>query len=178
MTNNSQDNKIRLNLGCGSDIKPNYRNIDFYNVNHPSILKCDVRDLSAHFGPNSVSEIYARDILEHIGFLETDIILQHWANLLELNGTIFIRVPDIHQQLFLYDTGVWSTYTLNYKLFGIPENEKDYHKVVFSLDYLCEKLRKCGIKIIKTEFEKDNWIDDPIRSPNANLCVWGQKEKK
>src|SRR5438270_132923 len=89
--------QIKLNLGCGRDIRPGYINIDAF-VRGPGITTADVRNLSALIVPASVDAILAQDILEHIPFREVPGVLRHWANLMTIGATIRIRVPDIVKQ--------------------------------------------------------------------------------
>ena len=56
---------MKLNLGCGKDIKEGYTNVDF--IKNQGVDK--IHDLNKYpypFKDNSVSEIYARDIMEHL----------------------------------------------------------------------------------------------------------------
>ena len=58
---------IRLNLGCGDDIKKEYLNIDAAKSNK-NVIFMDIDKLKKKFSNLNIDEIYAKDVLEHVGF--------------------------------------------------------------------------------------------------------------
>ena len=85
----SMKDKIKLNLGCGSDIKKGYINCD--KVQIPGVDKIVDLDQKLDFADNSVDEIILIDVLEHVG----DIIkvLEELHRILKKGGALKIRVP-------------------------------------------------------------------------------------
>jgi predicted SAM-dependent methyltransferase len=79
---------MKLNIGCGRDIKSGYVNMDLYPVG-PSVVSGDAQDLP--FDDNSIEEIYARDVLEHITHTKTLPTLRHWFAKLKPGGKLFIQ---------------------------------------------------------------------------------------
>ena len=53
-------------MGCGDDIKKEFINIDISKF-HENILNIDIKDIKSNFSENTVDEIYAKDVLEHVG---------------------------------------------------------------------------------------------------------------
>jgi SAM-dependent methyltransferase len=82
---------ILLNLGCGSDIQQGYDNIDVRGL--PDTIQADVRKLP--YEPNSVDEIRAIDVYEHVSFTESQALLNHWVSLLKPGGRLIIQGPSI-----------------------------------------------------------------------------------
>jgi SAM-dependent methyltransferase len=81
----------RLNLGCGTDIRPGWVNLD----SSPTIPGVDVvHDLDQHWLPfrdESFSSILARDVLEHVANpVDT---LRELHRVLEAGGRLTVRVP-------------------------------------------------------------------------------------
>ena len=63
---------VRLNLGCGYDVRPGWLNIDLYQRHGPNVV-ADVRRLPL---PDATFvEIVAIDILEHLEQAETQTTL-------------------------------------------------------------------------------------------------------
>ena len=83
---------MKLNLGCGSDIRPNYVNIDFRSGF--GITTIDLSKFPWPFDSNSIDEILMFDFLEHFKYKETDIILNEVWRILKNNAFVDIQVPD------------------------------------------------------------------------------------
>jgi len=173
---------IKLNLGCAKDIKPGYLNIDLYD--HPQVKKCDVRDLS-FLDNNSVDEIFAKDIIEHMSFSDVKKAIKEWVRVLKPNGIIFIQTINIEKQIEAFKNGVWSIEDFNHMVFAgvnwVGEDPKceDFHKCAFTKELLTRLLSENGVVV--TDIREDQ-IDGALkvspRSHNLNVMMTGKKEKK
>lgn len=90
---------MKLNLGCGRDIKPGYLNVDFIRTDSsmlPDIgfLLCDLSTLPWPWEDGSAEEILMLDFLEHFPYRATERILQEVWRVLLPGGTVDIQVPD------------------------------------------------------------------------------------
>lgn len=56
---------IRLNIGCGNDIRPGYVNVDSTALPGVDVVH-DLNDLPLPFETGSVTEVVAKDVLEHL----------------------------------------------------------------------------------------------------------------
>lgn len=95
------EEKLRLNLGCGKDIKPGYTNVDFYDMAAAAefgsavpCMRCDLSVFPWPFKDKSASEILMLDFLEHFEYSKTRTILQEVWRVLEPDGFVDIQVPD------------------------------------------------------------------------------------
>ncbi len=134
---------MKLNLGCGDDIREGYTNVDFRQT-HPSVLQVDLSKFPWPFADNSVDEILMLDFLEHFPFAQTKQILLECFRIMKDHrpaegldmppGTgLVIQVPDgRHLGMALGQVG----------------------------EYLCNQ---CGTKMYG--LEKDNWTE---RCPGCN----------
>ena len=86
-----QPDKVRLNLGCSTYYIPGFTNIDQFEKFHPDLV-ADVRNLP--YGPDTVDEIYAGHLLEHLTWDEGQAALKHWWTVLKKGGVIRITVPN------------------------------------------------------------------------------------
>ena len=91
---------VRLNIGCGPDQPEGWVNLDSNPDEEPDIV-ADVRHLP--FDDDSVDEIYASHILEHIDCREP--VLEEWCRVLRPGGLITIAVPDIIATFFAVRRG-------------------------------------------------------------------------
>lgn len=84
---------MRLNLGCGSDIRHGYVNVDFREL--PGVDR--VVDLSSFpwpFETSSCDEVLMFDFLEHFPYGSTSLILVECYRVLRPNGQLAVQVPD------------------------------------------------------------------------------------
>jgi len=87
----------KLNIGCGSDYRQGFVNIDV----NPDLSKVDyVLDIKPgvlleHFEPGSFNYILAKDFLEHHFHWEAHRILEDFYALLNDEGQLDIRIPNI-----------------------------------------------------------------------------------
>ena len=87
---------MRLNLGCGSDIKQGYVNVDFRQT-HPAVMKVDLSVFPWPFEDSSADEILMLDFLEHFPYAQTTSILREVHRILKPGGEVQIQVPDFEE---------------------------------------------------------------------------------
>lgn len=81
---------MKLNLGCGKDIKEGWVNVDQHFA--PGVnLVMDIRELPLPFADNSIDEVLASHILEHCLYWEDIVFDIH--RILKPGGVLEIRVP-------------------------------------------------------------------------------------
>jgi predicted SAM-dependent methyltransferase len=89
---------MKLNLGCGSDLRPGYLNVDFLGPKYiPFDMGFQLTDLSKLPWPwedESIEEILMLDFLEHFPYAQTEKILQEVWRILIPGGKVDIQVPD------------------------------------------------------------------------------------
>jgi len=83
---------MKLHIGCGKKFLAGYRHLDVISYDHVD-YECDARQLNV-IGDNTVSEIYACHILEHVKRSEVLGVLKEWNRVLKPNGLLRIAVPD------------------------------------------------------------------------------------
>jgi len=82
---------MKLNLGCGNDIRPGWINCDKYPVNH-SVKKVDIDILPLPFKDNSMDLIHIEDTWEHLSVNRYDLSLELYR-ILKPGGKINIILP-------------------------------------------------------------------------------------
>lgn len=127
----------RLNLGCGPNPMPGYRNLD---------IEAEIGDLPVDDG--SCDEIRASHVLEHVSYKRTESVLRHWFSKLRPGGIVKIAVPNL-----LYIVERLSRPTdepIEGYLMGGHLDENDVHKAMFSEDKLRGLLHCCGYDCVET----------------------------
>jgi len=86
----------KLNVGCGTDYRDGFINIDGSNVlsRVDKIIDIGKASLLQHFTAGEVDFILANDIIEHHYHWEAVTILREFYELLAAGGMVEIRVPD------------------------------------------------------------------------------------
>lgn len=82
----------KLNLGCGADIREDYLNVDGYAYEGVDVVT-DITKLT--FPSESFSEILAKDVLEHLTFVDAKKLLRDCYDWLKPNGTIMLHVQNL-----------------------------------------------------------------------------------
>lgn len=166
---------IKLNLGCGPDIKPGYINIDTCAL-HPDVIVQDIKNLN--FDYESIDEIYAKDIIEHMSIENVKYSISKWSHICKSGALLFIQTICIDLIIEAYNRRVWNLEALNYMLFagknwvdGISKNE-DFHKSCYSKEFLEQLLLQNQFKVLSIEFDK---IDADLKynpyAHNLNIMI-------
>ena len=80
----------KLNLGCGTDIKDGYINIDI--IDYEGVTKVDLNKLPYPFPNNYFNEILAISSIEHLT-IDLDILMKELHRIMKKNGKLIISVP-------------------------------------------------------------------------------------
>jgi ubiquinone/menaquinone biosynthesis C-methylase UbiE len=171
---------MKLNLGCGPDIKDGYVNIDTCPINE-KVIKQDIRNLS--FDSESIDEIYAKDILEHLSLDDAKKAIKNWSRICKSGAVIFIQTICWDSIVQAYASKVWSLETVIYMLFAGKNwvdgqsRPEDFHKSVYSIDLLNKILSENNFQIVSIDLDK---IDEAlIKNPychNLNVKVKAVKK--
>lgn len=87
---------MKLNLGCGDDIREGYLNVDFRKT-HTSVWIADLSRFPWPFKDGEAEEILMLDFLEHFSYRKTSQILLECNRILLPEGELVIQVPDAPQ---------------------------------------------------------------------------------
>lgn len=147
---------LKLNLGCGKRILPDYVNIDnnpfLHKVSQGPICEgssrvMDVRNLM--YADESVDEILAEFVLEHIPYFEIQETIWEWWRVLKVSGNLVLLVPDFEAIARAYLAGELDRDTLHYQLYSPVINPKRQmpHLCTFDKKYLKKLLEGEGFEI-------------------------------
>ncbi|NOY40511.1 MAG: methyltransferase domain-containing protein [Planctomycetes bacterium] len=82
-------NENRLNLGCGTDIKKGWTNLDIVDLPGVDVV-WGIEDLPLPFEDQQFEEVLCKDILEHVDYI---LVLQDIHRILKPGGRLRITVP-------------------------------------------------------------------------------------
>ena len=143
---------MKLHIGCGQKFLPGYKHLDVLESEHIDYV-CNASNLEM-IDDESVSEIYACHILEHVRRDEALPVLREWCRVIKPGGEIRIAVPDFD--------AVVAEYALNKDaskiqglLYGGQTYEFNFHYVAYDFDMLKELLEVAGFHDVR----KYDWRD-------------------
>ena len=155
---------VKLNLGCGSDVRPGWVNVDKFPCDN-QVVQADFPILP--FASGYADEILLSHVLEHFGFKDGETLCAEMARVLKPGGVAHIEVPDIawcaaqflgapEPQSYTdpandYNTQhKWGLFAMS--LWGDQHNEGLFHKWGYTAHRLCYLLQHVGFAEINVNY--------------------------
>lgn len=166
-----QKKNIRLNLGCGTDYREGYINIDAVVDVRPDL----VHDLSQPlpFEDGCATEIIAQDILEHFIYDDFIAVISEISRVLKNCGVLHVRSPNVDAIIdhFEHDKEVRNIF-----IYGSTAHRTDTgvfgaHKIGFTKERLVAELLVYGLEVqelhtVQTNFEATFVKKQPLTISN------------
>lgn len=155
------EEKVRINLGCGDKIIEGYINVDVVESRagkKPDII-CDLHKLDI-FENNFADEVMAIHVIEHFWQWEINDILLEWKRILKNNGKLILECPNLitaaHEFIKNPDLnalGGKEGQRSMWVFYGDPAWKDPYmiHRWGYTPKSLAFALHKAGFKEIKQE---------------------------
>jgi predicted SAM-dependent methyltransferase len=155
---------IKLNLGCGSDIRPGYVNVDKFPASD-DVVQADFPHLP--FPANTAEEIVLSHVLEHFGYADGETLCKEMLRVLRPSGMAFIEVPDIAwcmaQFLGAPEANQYTNPNMDYSIqhrwglfaqaiWGDQHNDGLYHKWGYTAHRLLHLLRHVGFASVQIDY--------------------------
>lgn len=146
---------MKLNLGCGNDIRIGYVNIDKMPQGQTSpdtYKQGDIQSLDWLVEDGTVEEIVAIDSLE---YLPTEMIksaLSNWAQKLSPGGTLKLLVPDCHAIAKSFAIGQFSLQQFSTMILG-TQKDNDNRRSVIDTATLLDMIKELGLTISLKRYE-------------------------
>jgi SAM-dependent methyltransferase len=166
-------NNIKLNIGCGTDYRPGFINLDASDELNKvdKLIDISVDSLADHFQENSVDLILANDIIEHHFHWEAARILGDFHRILKPGGECEIRVPDCEKIIRSWGLSIERKLTLLFGGQDLPQgiqpdmeaSRKKYpqlfcHKYGWTRDRMERELSGIGFREIMFASSGTNFI--------------------
>ncbi|HVY06901.1 MAG TPA: methyltransferase domain-containing protein [Burkholderiales bacterium] len=162
----------KLNVGCGTDYREGFINIDGSNVlsKVDAVIDIGKASLLDHFGAGEVDFILANDIIEHHFRWEALAILRDFFTLLAPGGSIEIRVPDAKFIIGSWRMPIEKKIVLLYGGQDIPqgnaemdESRKKFpgyfcHKYGWTMQSMKKELEGIGFKNVNAQRQGTNFV--------------------
>lgn len=140
----------KLHFGCGPRYLPGYIHVDAQKYPHVEHVVDITQDLSHIFGEESIDEIYACHVLEHISRREIVDTLSNWNKLLKPGGILRLAVPNLEAVIekYIEDSNNLFTSLLGL-VYGGQRDKYDFHTIGFDLTNLSRLLAEVGFAKVK-----------------------------
>lgn len=144
-----------MKLDIGSDVKryKDFTTVDLYAPN--ADVKADAGELP--FPDNSVSEIWASHILEHIIPSRTQAVLREWLRVLVPGGTLTIAIPDLDDACRAWLERRPGARSM---IFGAYEGEGQIHYTGWGPLELRDELRAAGFHVVSVQTYRETADDN------------------
>jgi len=146
---------MRLNLGCGNDIRSGYINIDRLPPGQvpPDLYRQgDIQTLDWLTEDNTISEIVALDCIEYLPTNAVQPAIANWAQKLTAGGTLKILMPDCHAVAKAFTQGQFNLQEFSQVILGTQENG-DSRLSMMDTATLLEVLQDIGLTISIKRYE-------------------------
>ncbi len=133
--------QLRIHLGSGIYHWPSYINWDAYGS--PDMLG-DLKKLS--YEDESVDEIHAIHLFEHLPRIEIGTFLAEWKRVLKPDGVLVLEMPSLDKIAKLITEGVTDARITTLGIYGDPRDPKPgmMHQWGYTQWELGEILKQCG----------------------------------
>jgi predicted SAM-dependent methyltransferase len=163
--------KIKLNIGCGTDYKEGWINIDNNSDNNITRLDLnwDLRN-SLPFESNSVDYIFNEHFIEHLTVEESQKSIKDFMRVLKPGGVMRIAMPDLEYSIALYldknwrKSGLVSNHGLEFVETPAELLNMSFrwwgHQWIYDWVELRRRLKQAGYeKVIKADHSKSRHVD-------------------
>ncbi len=162
----SNQGLLKLHLGCGTNLKEGYLNVDQY-LTAPGITNIDIFNLPIE--DDFVDEIFTEHMLEHLNKYEVPLALKEWSRVLKPNGKLVMNLPNLEwclqQWLEKPEEERWN-WQLD-TIFGLQTHPGEFHKTGFTKSRLHQLLTDVGFREINID---DYWS-------HGQSCFWVEASK-
>ena len=152
---------IKLNLGCGNDLRQGYVNSDLYN--DKADLKLDSSDLP--YDDNSVDEILAYHIIEHFPYRKALATIGEWHRVLKPGGRLRIETPDLlsscEEVTAHRDNPEWIRGFVGHFFSEAGDTPGQLHYFLFTEWHLAVELMRAGFKNLRRLDSDSSYVTGP-----------------
>ena len=139
---------MRLHLGAGKKYWPGWHNVD---LEGDQDTVCDITKLP--FNNDSVDEIQAIHVFEHLHRINAIDALNEWRRVLKPGGKLVLEMPCYDKIISMINSGEKNLRMTMFGLFGDPNEAGEFmgHQWCWSKDELEKQVKTCGFDVDITD---------------------------
>ncbi len=144
---------MKLNLGCGADLRPGWLNVDCRRLHPegPEFVCCDIQALDGRLDDGTADRILVRDVLDCLPWREVDAVLTVLGRKLRPTGVLVVRVADGEQIARVLAAGNLAHHESQRLLFGNQGYPEETRRSLWSQAELVRRLEMIGLTVERLE---------------------------
>lgn len=144
---------VRLNLGCGTDIREGWVNLDVAPLPGVDVVH-DLRELPLPFEPDRFVEVLCKDVLEH---LEYSAVLRDLHRVMAPGGRLIVEAPHFTSPSVWIDPTHTSAFSVETMKFFVANSGRDYY-----FDFHFDHLESARIVFHRYRLQPWNYVVEPL----------------
>lgn len=162
---NSSTPPRRLNLGCGTDIRPGWVNLDIANLPGVDVVH-DINTLPLPFEEGSFDEILCNDILEHV---DLPPVLKDCHRILAAGGRMRIEVPHFTSNNNFVDPTHRNRFSVKTFRFFAADTLEGSRRGSYYFDFHFSTVASTRLRFLHGIFFFWNWLVSPVVNSRYSL---------
>lgn len=149
------EKRMKINLGCGKDVRSGYTNIDRFpqgQLSQDVYRQGDIGNLDWLTEDGIANEIVALNCLEYLPTKVVKQALVNWAKKLSGGGVLKIKVPDCHLIAKAFYQGQFNLQEYSKMVLGTQE-DNDNRLSIMDTATLLSTLKEIGLTISLKRYE-------------------------
>jgi SAM-dependent methyltransferase len=146
----------RLNLGCGTDVRAGWLNLDVAPLAGVDVVH-DLRRLPLPFGDDRFAEILAKDVLEHLDYLP---LLRELHRILSPGGALHVVSPHFTSAAVWLDPTHRTAFSIDTLRFFAREDRFSSRSYYF--DFAFTRVERARIVFHRYRWQPWNYLVEPI----------------
>lgn len=161
---------MKINLGAGGTKIPGFISVDAVSERRPDVC-ANIQTYLASLENESVDEIYASHVLEHLSFLDATYFANDSFRVLKRNGILWIAVPNFRLVCKQVADGYDSPYITG-MIYGGDFSDYDRHRSYWSRKSIERFFSIVGF-VDFAEFEP--WVKNEDNNGYDASCMWFER---
>ncbi len=160
----SADGPDRLNLGCGTDIRAGYVNLDVAPLPGVDVVH-DLADLPLPFTDGRFSEIVCKDVLEHLDYVP---VLRELHRILRPGGLLHVEAPHFTSRAVYLDPTHRTAFTIDTLRFFVP-SDAFFAVRGYYFDFAFSSVTSARIVFHRHRWQPWNYALEPLVNVSAQI---------
>ena len=152
----------RLNVGCGTDVRPGWVNLDVAPLPGVDVVH-DLGELPLPFEDGRFDHVECQDVLEHLDYPP---LLGELHRVLRPGGTLSVRSPHFSSRAVYLDPTHRTAFSIDTLGFFVP-NDRSYY-----FDFSFTAVESARITFHRYRWQPWNYLIEPLVNSSAGMQEW------